>query len=75
MKIFKIENNNRILALNLNRINYIKLATFNGPPHGKFEDADTVRIFYDDGFSQLVFKDPKEAKETYDKIVEAMEQA
>ena len=75
MKIFKIENNRRILTFNLNRIDYIKLATFNGPPHGKLEDADTIRIFYDGVLSDLTFEDPKEAKETYDKIVEAMEQA
>ena len=72
MKIFKIENNRQIFTFNLNRIDTIQLSDIND---GILENATIITIYFNSGCSQLSFEDPKEAKETYDKIVEAMEKA
>ena len=72
MNTFKFENNRQIFTFNLNRIDAINLSDIND---GILENATIITVYYNSGCVQLSFDDPKEAKETYDKIVEAMEKA
>ena len=72
MNILQIKNRGRIITFNLNNICNVILTSDILGGRSKIEDAKSIIFNYGSDHQYLSFDDPKEAKETYDKIVEAM---